>query len=122
MGPYKSGENVQGAHTWYSAGLYQIRVKAQDSLLYETNWSEPESVVIKDRPLDTVLLLGLISNFHSASEFSTFDADLLLYVNLIPFEPKIFSSREEIIISQEYVGLIVLPYGVIFGFFNAAVI
>ncbi len=123
IGPYKSGETVDISHTWFTPGLYQIRVKAQDTFLYETNWSEPLAVIISHKPLDPVFLFGLISNFYSTSEFYSFNADLLLCIKFNPFEPILYSSGEVILISREYLGAILLPpFGIIFGFFSTAVI
>ena len=124
IGPFKSGETVNASHTWFKQNVYQIRVKAKDSLSYESNWSESRSIVIKQIPMETVLLIGLVSNLESDDEFYVFESDLLLLIKFNPFEPALYSNHEPILISKEYLGILFLlfNYGYIFGFFNVAII
>ena len=50
IGPYSSGEEVVVGHNWSETGEYTIRAKARDSLLFESKWSEPFSVIISNPP------------------------------------------------------------------------
>jgi hypothetical protein len=50
LGPYESGVTVTTGHTWDAVGLYNISVKAKDSLM-ESGWSDPKTVHIVDGPL-----------------------------------------------------------------------
>jgi len=124
IGPFSSGQTANASHTWIEQNVYQIRVKAKDSLSYESNWSESRAIVIQQTPLETVLLIGLVSNLKSDDEYYIFNSDLLLLIKFNPFEPNLYSHKEAILISNEYFGLLLLlfNYGYIFGFFNAAVI
>jgi hypothetical protein len=122
IGPFKSGETVNVSYKWINPGLYQIRVKARDKFHYESDWSDALAVIISQRPLDLVLLFGFVSNLISEAEFYIFNAEQVLWINFNPFEPIIFTSADKILISRDYVGVILLPFGFVIGFFNAAVL
>lgn len=40
MGPYPSGDSIQASHSWDEPGVYEIKVKASDTIGSESNWSE----------------------------------------------------------------------------------
>jgi hypothetical protein len=40
LGPYNSGETVEGYHTWSAEDTYNVRVKVKDATELESNWSE----------------------------------------------------------------------------------
>ena len=44
LGPYISGDTVNAFHTWIQLGSYSVKVKAMDSNLAESEWSDPLSV------------------------------------------------------------------------------
>jgi len=44
LGPYNSGKTASASHTWTSQGSYQVKVKAKDTNLAESPWSDPLSV------------------------------------------------------------------------------
>jgi hypothetical protein len=44
IGPYNSGETAKVSHIWDKKGNYQIKVKARDINLFESDWSDPLSV------------------------------------------------------------------------------
>jgi len=58
VGPYKSGEYVEAVHTWENIGVYNVRVKAKDEYNSESNWSEPHTITIMNRP---IIEIGQIS-------------------------------------------------------------
>lgn len=50
FGPYESGDEVTVSHAWFEQGTYIIRAKAKDVYGVESNWSEPLTVIISNRP------------------------------------------------------------------------
>ncbi len=50
IGPFASGEEVTIGHVWFEKGEYEIRAKARDILKFESEWSEPFSVIISNPP------------------------------------------------------------------------
>jgi len=46
IGPYNSGEEIQFTHSWSSAGIYDISVKARDIYGAESDWGDTWSVEI----------------------------------------------------------------------------
>jgi len=44
LGPFNSGGECTGSHTWTSQGTYEIRVKAKDSNGAQSEWSDPLSI------------------------------------------------------------------------------
>jgi len=113
---YASGVDVTIGHTWSEKGTFVIKAKAKDVHDAESEWSELYMVNITQK----TLLIGLITNMSLNGELTTFNAKLLLYISFKPFKSKLYSSGEEIIILNEYLGKI--DEQSIFGFFNAAVI
>ncbi|GAG90036.1 unnamed protein product, partial [marine sediment metagenome] len=53
IGPHNSGETAGARHMW-TKGIYEIKVKARDTLGRESNWSEPLEVSM---PKDKIFLL-----------------------------------------------------------------
>jgi len=41
LGPYNSGQEIQGVHKWSELGSYEIRVIAKDSHNQQSSWSDP---------------------------------------------------------------------------------
>jgi hypothetical protein len=41
LGPYVSGDTIESRNTWTTQGSYEIRVKAKDTLGFESEWSDP---------------------------------------------------------------------------------
>lgn len=46
LGPYKSGETIEAKHVWNEENKYTIKVKAKDIYDFESEWSDPSSVII----------------------------------------------------------------------------
>ena len=46
IGPFSSGNTADASHTWTSQDTYDIKVKAKDTDGYESEWSDPISVVM----------------------------------------------------------------------------
>ncbi len=67
IGPYDSGEECLVSYNWKSDGNYSIRVKSEDNLGYESEWSDPLVISMpknKDRsPLFYWFLSKLVSFF-----------------------------------------------------------
>jgi hypothetical protein len=113
---YTSGEEVKLRHTWSNQGAYNITAKAKDILDTESEWSEQFIVNITQK----TFIIGLITNMSSNEELTTFKAKLLFYLTILPFNSKFCSSRENIIISDQYIGRINERF--IIGIFDAAIV
>ena len=46
VGPYGSGQTGEAAHIWTELGEYEIKVKAKDDYDYQSEWSEPATILI----------------------------------------------------------------------------
>jgi hypothetical protein len=46
LGPYASGQTIETAHNWLTAGDYQVKVKAKDSAGLESEWSDSIAIHI----------------------------------------------------------------------------
>ena len=44
IGPFDSGEEIEGSHTWDEQGTYEIKVKAKDVHGGESDWSDPLAI------------------------------------------------------------------------------
>jgi len=44
LGPYNSGVEIEGSHSWNEKGTYAVRVKAKDSEGFEGEWSDSLSI------------------------------------------------------------------------------
>jgi hypothetical protein len=60
IGPYNSGDSVEGSHSWSDTSNYQVRVRAKDSMDQETDWSEPLLVSIQKSKLMNTWFLNLL--------------------------------------------------------------
>lgn len=55
---YLSNEIIQTKHTWTTSGTKKVRVKAKDECGYETDWSEPLTVLVsKSRTISAKAIL-----------------------------------------------------------------
>jgi len=113
---YNSGEEVTLNHTWSITGINIITAKAKDIYDAESEWSEPFAVTITQKSF----IIGFITNMSSNGELTTINAKLLLYIGLDSHKSKLYSSGEEILILNEYIGSISEKF--IFGIFNGVVI
>jgi len=121
LGPYASDDEVTASHSWCNQDIYEIRVKAKDVYDYESGWSDPFVVDITEIKLKTALMLGIVTDVSTCGDYITFNADvLLLYIGFKPFYCEIYSSGEEIVLSNKYLGVLSEPF--IIGFFNATVV
>jgi hypothetical protein len=48
IGPYNSGETKLVGHMWGIAGIFKIKVKAKDIYEYESEWSDPFTIIIEE--------------------------------------------------------------------------
>lgn len=46
MGPYNCAESCNVSHNWTNCSRYDVKVKAKDIYDYESDWSDPLSIVI----------------------------------------------------------------------------
>jgi hypothetical protein len=51
LGPFDSGATVYASHAWVDVGTYAITVKAEDPYGKKSNWSDPKTISITDRPI-----------------------------------------------------------------------
>jgi len=119
LGPFDSGEEILSTHIW-AQGTYEIKVKTKDSRNPETDWSEPLTINAIYPNLKTVLLFGFITNRTKSTDYYSFNAGKVLWINFNPIFPDIYSSNELIIVSDKYFGILLNWF--IFGFFNAMVL
>jgi len=60
LGPFNSGQTVSASHTWTQEGSYQIKVKARDTNLDESDWSDPLPISMpKNKAINNPFLLFL---------------------------------------------------------------
>jgi len=116
VGPFSSGETVDISHSWSSQGVYEIRAKAKDVPGNESEWSDIHTMTITLNTTE-VILVGLITNLYEYDDFYTFNASMLLWLCLDPFDIKFYSSGEGIAILKEYNGILFEP--IIVGRFDA---
>ncbi|UCB57956.1 MAG: hypothetical protein JSV67_04940 [Thermoplasmatales archaeon] len=64
LGPYNSGETVNARHKWLVIGNYNVRVKAKDIHLNQSDWSEPASVLIKDEIPPEINIVKPLNAFY----------------------------------------------------------
>ena len=58
IGPYKPGETVSATHSWSETGVYIVRVRAMDSRMKISEWSDPLVVTIYNSPPNPPLING----------------------------------------------------------------
>jgi hypothetical protein len=58
LGPYNSGISASAQYIWENAGTYGVRVKAQDMDGKESSWSDPHSIIIKEKPQIEIVSIG----------------------------------------------------------------
>lgn len=68
LGPYESGATVKASNKWKTQGNYNIRVKAKDTIGFETEWSDPFSISMPrdkqmNNPLFQQILKQLVERF-----------------------------------------------------------
>jgi len=121
IGPFNSNEECIASHAWFKPGVYNVRVKVQDEYGFESNWSEPsEVVIINESDLTKIIYIGLISKFKSDDSYYSFDAKILLWMVLNPFNFGLYHSGEKIVVSKDYIGFLWEPFAL--GWFNSYVI
>ncbi len=69
-GPFDSGATVEVSFTWVTPGTYDVKVKAKDTVGFQSNWSSPLTVTINEYKPD--LTLGPLTGgfFGVATELS----------------------------------------------------
>lgn len=105
LGPFNSGVTISESHTWSEPGSYLIKVKLKDSFGVESDWSEPFTMYITSK----IFLIGLIQNFVNLSEeCSILNMSLAFILKTNPFDFKIYSSIQILLIPDEFQGLLTL--------------
>ena len=56
---YDSNVLVEGIHNWSAGGIYEISVRARDSYMDQSDWSEPLTIAIKNAELSVEIKSGL---------------------------------------------------------------
>jgi hypothetical protein len=62
IGPYDSGEDCSVSYSWKSNGNYSIRVKSEDILGYESEWSDPMSITMPKNKVINRPILNFLEN------------------------------------------------------------
>lgn len=60
---YNSDERVSTVHAWNTSGTYAMRVMAEDTNGYQSNWSEPLSIAVPYSSVQKSVLLEVLSSF-----------------------------------------------------------
>ena len=63
IGPYQSGEEVTKSHTWSEKGTFIIQAKSKDTSDHESDWSEFEIVIPRNRQGNYNLINVLLERF-----------------------------------------------------------
>ena len=58
LGPYPSGVTVEAEHEWIVGGVFEVVVKAKDSIGSESSWSDPLVVTIESSSPETPVITG----------------------------------------------------------------
>ena len=66
LGPYNSGDSVEGSHSWDETSNYQVRIKAKDSMEQESDWSDPLLVSIEKSKSANSWFYNLFERFPNA--------------------------------------------------------
>ena len=111
-----SGESEVISLPFDEEGEYWIRIRVKDD---KHAWSDWYQVIIKiiEIDLSPAFLLGFIENVDVEGNLSLITANRLLSFRLIPFDFRVLSSGEEIVISNDYLGFVGEKF--IFGRFQA---
>ncbi len=62
-GPFASGEEVKANHTWDEKGIYIIKAKAKDVFGNESDWSEFEITIPRNRVTNKLWYLWILERF-----------------------------------------------------------
>jgi hypothetical protein len=72
LGPYNSGTTIQKGNIWSEEGIFEVRVKARDEYLLESEWSDPLIVTIGFYPPEAPIITGPNSGKPGISYTYTF--------------------------------------------------
>jgi predicted acyl esterase len=72
MGNFPSGKTVYKNHTWGEKGTYTVRAKAVDNLGAESDWSEFEVTIPRNRSIKNSWINWFLERFHLLKEFMQF--------------------------------------------------
>ncbi len=78
LGPYLSGVTIAVNHSWETIGTYSIKVKAMDSAIKESQWSEALYMVITENPPLPPTIQGPstgVPDIEYSYNISTFDPE-----------------------------------------------
>lgn len=115
-GPFESGQEVTVVRYWSTAGTFQVKVKARDSLHEESTWSSPLDVNIFTLTRST--MFGLISEKNETEDYISCNAKFLV---ILPSTLRLYRSDESIMISKSAMAGFV-GERFVFGKFNAVVL
>jgi len=90
--------------TW-EQGNYFIRARAQDDHYAWSDW-EILSINITEILLQPTFLIGLINTTEVDGNMSYITIEHVLSVRFFPFDIRVLSSGEEIVISNDYIGYV----------------
>jgi hypothetical protein len=119
LGPFYSGATATASYMWQDEGKYEVRVLAKDQYGLVSDSSDALLVhIINESILTTALFIGLVRNLERGDDFSSFNVEILLLVELSPFYVDLYLNihNEVFVVSNEYIGIL-LPNFVI-GRFN----
>lgn len=102
VGPYASGQVITARHSWSEPGVYQLRVRAKDSLGAYSAWSEPFIIHITSQRF----FLGLIQDVNTSDEAIHLVMKRGVVIDSEPFELTRCASTQMVILHDEMKGYI----------------
>ena len=64
IGPFASGEEITVAHTWYSKGNFDVRVKVRDPFNVESDWATLKVTMPRNKALSFTLLHYILDSLN----------------------------------------------------------
>lgn len=79
LGPYESDESVQSSYTWHQPGIFNIRIKAKNSINeIESDWSESHQIEVI---MPNAFLFGIVKNIQETDNYTYFNASAVLLLS-----------------------------------------
>ena len=116
IGPFASGQVITATHSWSEPGIYQLRIRAKDSVGAYSAWSEPFVIYITTKGF----LIGLVQDVNASEEAAHLTMIRGLFLEFQPFEMTRCPSVQVLLLKNETKGYIGSRF--VFGQFYALVL
>jgi len=88
IGPYNSGESINVNHKWNKRGNHEIKVKAMDFYEFESDWSNPFSVLVTAPEIEIIKSTGgffsMDTKITNVGDYAATDVQWSLYISDAP--------------------------------------